>query len=424
MMADFGFRLISGNPALSFGKGWAGASTFKTIFMKKIKIISTLLLIFNSSLFFSQNEFSKWYFGQFAGLDFSTSPPTILTNGVTSSNGGATICDNTGNLLFYSNGGNAIFNNTHSVMANGNGLAGIAGTQPLVAVKQPGNNTLYYVFTLDQGGGINGAKYSIVDMALAAGLGSVTIKNATLYTPSCEKQVAVRHCNGRDVWIVSHEYNSNKFRSYLLTSIGLNPTPVITAIGETPGQGNSNNSLMSTAGDMKITPDGKKLALAVYGASVPSTLGLGGFQLFDFDASTGVISNSLILLNAPNAIGSPFSVEFSSDGTKLYGVGQPSLNNIPAILYQWDICSQFTTAIIASQYSLNLGAGFVFGALQRAINNKIYMAVGGTQNLHVINNPNASGVAMGFTLNGQSLAPTSTCYSGLPNYINYYVKPN
>jgi hypothetical protein len=82
---------------------------------------------------------------------------------------------------------------------------------------------------------------------------------------------------------------------------------VITAIGETPGQGNT-NGILSTIGQMKISPDGKKLALAVYGASVPSTMGLGGFQLFDFDASTGVISNSLILLNAPNAIGSPFSV--------------------------------------------------------------------------------------------------------------------
>jgi len=102
--------------------------------MKKIKSILFLLILFSASIHFSQNEFSKWYFGQFAGLDFSTSPPTILTNGGTSSNGGATICDNTGNLLFYSNGGNAIFNNTHSVMANGNGLAGIAGTQPLVAV--------------------------------------------------------------------------------------------------------------------------------------------------------------------------------------------------------------------------------------------------------------------------------------------------
>ena len=82
MMADFYFRLISGNPALSFGKGSVGTSTLKTIFMKKIKIISTLLLIFNSSLFFSQNEFSKWYFGSSAGLDFATSPPTILTKSI------------------------------------------------------------------------------------------------------------------------------------------------------------------------------------------------------------------------------------------------------------------------------------------------------------------------------------------------------
>jgi len=82
MMADFYFLLISGNPALSFGKGWAGASTFKTIFMKNIKIILPLILIFYSTLFFAQNEFSKWYFGAFAGLDFSTSPPTILTKSI------------------------------------------------------------------------------------------------------------------------------------------------------------------------------------------------------------------------------------------------------------------------------------------------------------------------------------------------------
>ncbi len=81
-MTDFYFLLISGNPALSFGKGSVGASTFKTIFMKKIKIISTLFLIFNSTLIFSQNEFSKWYFGSSAGLDFATSPPTILTKSI------------------------------------------------------------------------------------------------------------------------------------------------------------------------------------------------------------------------------------------------------------------------------------------------------------------------------------------------------
>ncbi len=394
--------------------------------MKKIKIISTLFLVFNSSLFFAQNEFSRWYFGNGGtGLNFNSSPPSVLTGGVINyAEACATISDINGNLLFYTDGVTVV-NSTNSLMANGGGLSGNSSTsQGAVIVKQPGNNSLYFVFTIDQAGQANGYRYSIVDMALAAGLGSVTVKNATLYTPSCEKQVAVRHCNGRDVWIVSHEYGTNKFRSYLLTSSGLNPSPVITAIGETPGQGQT-NGLLSAIGHMKISPDGKKLALAVYDASVPSTLGLGGFQLFDFDASSGVISNSLILLNAPNAIGGPYGVEFSQDGTKLYGAASPSINNMPATLYQWDICSQFTTAIIASQYSLNLGnAGG--GGLQRAIDNKIYLSLslpGGTQSISVINNPNSSGLSMNYVYNGQSIAP-GIMSLGFPNYINPYTKPS
>ena len=425
MMADFGFRLISGNPALYFGKGSVGASTLKTIFMKKIKSILFLLILLSASIHFSQNEFSKWYFGSYAGLDFSTSPPTILTNGALNTpEGCATVCDNTGSLLFYTDG-TAIWNSTHTIMANGGPLFGnLSTTQSALIAKQPGTNSLYYVFTLDQTGGANGARYSIVDMALAAGLGSVTVKNATLYAPSCEKQVAVRHCNGRDVWIVSHEYGTNNFRAYLLTSNGLNPTPVITSIGETPGSGNG-NGLATTAGHMKISPDGKKLAVATVSASTSPSLGLGGFQLFDFDAASGVISNSLILLNAPNAIGRPYGVEFSSDGTKLYGATQPSLNGLPSTLYQWDICSQNTTAIIASQYSLNLGSASG-GGLQRAIDNKIYLALGipgGTQSVSVINNPNSVGVSINYVYNGQSIAPNQI-RQGFPNYINPYTKPS
>ena len=393
--------------------------------MKKIKSILFLLILFSASIHFSQNEFSKWYFGGFAGLDFSTSPPTILTNGaLNTSSGCATICDNAGNLLFYGDG-TGIYNSNHTAMANGGPLFGNSSTtQGLVIVKQPGNNTFFYVFTLDQAGGSNGARYSIVDMALAAGLGSVTVKNATLYTPSCEKQVAVRHCNGRDLWIVSHEYNTNNFRSYLLTSSGLNLSPVITAIGETPGQGLT-NGLISAIGHMKISPDGRRLAYAAYGQSLPSSLGLGGFQLFDFDASSGVISNSLILLNATNSIGSPYGIEFSQDGTKLYGTANPSTNNMPATLYQWDICSQFTTAIIASQYSINIG-NIGANALQRGIDNKIYMARAGpgiVQSLNVINNPNNTGSNMNYVSAGQSIG-SQQCKQGLPNYINSYVKPN
>ena len=363
-------------------------------------------------LSYSQLENKIWYFGSFAGLDFSTSPPTPLFNSAMNSPSGcASICDTGGNLLFYCRG-DGIWNNTHSTMANGTGLlGGLSSTQSSMIVKQPSSNNIYYVFTLSQGGGSAGLRYSIVDMTLAAGLGSVTVKNATLFTPSCEKQFAVRHCNGNDIWIVSHDYGSNQFRSYLLTSNGLNPTPVLSAIGESIA-----GSVSATFGNMKVSPDGKKLAIANNSNSVPSTLGLGGFHLFDFDAATGVVSNSLTLKNVLNAYG----VEFSPDGTKLYGVVTASLAAIPATLLQWNICGT-STAIVASQYSVNLG--FIgAGSLQNAIDGKMYMATSSSQSISVINNPNASGSAMNLVLNAISLSP-KICGLGLPNYINSYTRP-
>lgn len=371
----------------------------------------------------AQNEFGKWYFGIQAGLDFSTQPPAVLSNGVINTpEGVASICDNTGNLLFYG-GGSSIVNSTHVVMANGTGLFAGNGssTQGMLFVKQPGNANIYYVFTTDMAGGTSGFCYSIVDMALAAGLGSVTVKNAPLYTPTCEKQVAVRHCNGRDVWIVTHHYGTNEFRTYLLTAAGVAANPVVSSVGESPA--GSGNAAASALGQLKISPDGKKLAMAAFTLSVPNSLGNGGFQLFDFDAGTGLVSNSLSLLSNQNLnMGAgPYGVEFSADGTKLYGVTSPGFSpNFTCTLHQWDICASGNSAIISSQYSVGLN-NLVVGSLQRAVDGKIYLAALGTQSLHVINNPNAAGAAMNFVLNGQSISP-GTSRLGLPNYINLYTR--
>lgn len=364
----------------------------------------------------SQNEFRIWYFGSLAGLDFSTSPPSSLINGVISSvEGCATISDNMGNLLFYTNGV-SVANSQHALMANGSGLLGNgSSTQSSIIVKQPGNSNIYYIFTLGMLGAANSANYSIVDMTLAVGLGSVTVKNASLYTTNtCEKQVAVRHCNGKDVWVVSHEYGTNNFRAYLLTASGINTIPVISAIGETiAGNGTA------SAGHLKISPDGRKLAMATYTSSVPNSLGNGGFSLFDFDAASGVVSNSLILNSAPFAYG----VEFSPDGTKLYGTTSITNGSYTATLFQWSICAATNSAIVSSQYSVGLGSLVAgAGSVQKAIDGKIYLALSGTQSLSVINNPNASGAAMGFSLNSLSLAPKNSGL-GLPNYINPYTKP-
>lgn len=311
-------------------------------------------------------------------------------------------------------------NSAQSVMANGTGLFGnTSTTQSAIIVKQPGNNSLYYVFTAAPTGGNNGFCYSVVDMALAAGLGSVTVKNAQLFTPTCEKQVAVRHCNGRDVWIVSHHFGTNEFRSFLLTGTGISSTAIVSAVGETPAGGGS--GVGSTAGHLKISPDGKKMAMATYSSSVPFSLGNGGFFLFDFDASTGIVSNSVTLVNGQNlqpGTGA-YGLEFSSDGTKLFGTTSPT-GTLSSVLYQWNICLP-SSSIATSQYSVPL-PGLAAGSLQRAIDGKIYLAVNNTQSLSVINTPNASGVAINFVANVIDLAPGSSRL-GLPNFINPWTKP-
>ncbi len=63
--------------------------------------ISLTFFIFLSHFGFSQQEFSKWYFGLQAGLDFSSSPPTALSgNPLTVAEAAGTISDVNGNLLF------------------------------------------------------------------------------------------------------------------------------------------------------------------------------------------------------------------------------------------------------------------------------------------------------------------------------------
>jgi len=57
-----------------------------------------------------------WYFGQGAGINFSSGFPVAVNNGQTNSyEGSASISDKNGNLLFYSDG-NTIWNKNHVPM--------------------------------------------------------------------------------------------------------------------------------------------------------------------------------------------------------------------------------------------------------------------------------------------------------------------
>src|SRR6185436_11333222 len=193
----------------------------------------------------SQNETKKWVFGNYCVLDFNSNPPASLANGAMATEEGcASVADASGNLLFYTNGVK-IWNSSHAVMANGTGLfGGVSSSQSALIVKQPGTATIYFVFTTD---GASGLRYSIVDMTLAAGMGSVTVKNTIVSPSSTERLCGTKHCNGTDIWVVSHDRGSDVFRANLVTSAGVDTAAVRSNIG--PYMAGSNN-----VGCMKISP--------------------------------------------------------------------------------------------------------------------------------------------------------------------------
>jgi PKD repeat protein len=371
-----------------------------------MKSFLTLLLcsgiLFLSLPLRSQNEAQKWFFGSNAGLDFATNPPTVITNTFFSAlEGCAGICNTQGNFLFYTQG-LVVYNQTGGVMANGIGLlGGISSTQAAIIIKRPGSNSIYYIFTTTDFGDPDGLRYSVVDLGLAAGLGSVTVQNVMLQTPSTEKLTAVRHCNGVDTWVLSHDYNSSNFRAHLVTAAGVNTTAVISNVG------NPVNNF-GFGGQMKISPNGRKLGF-VGGNSYPVP---GPVMLFDFDPATGVVSN-------PANIGSllfGYGCEFSPDGTKFYAAEEENSRVV-----QWDICAGNTQAITSSSLAISTST-YELGALQLAPNGKIYIARRYSSNLSVINFPNLAGAACNFVDAGQSIAPATSEY-GLPTFEVSFFKP-
>jgi hypothetical protein len=371
-----------------------------------LRAILLVLLPFSVS---AQNENNQWHFGEYASLDFSSGSPVATTgSSLFTYDMTASVSDNTGSLLFYSNSV-TVWNRNHVPMPNGTGLLGhTSGGTSCVAVKKPGSNDLYYLFTVDAFAGSNGLRYSIIDMSLQSGFGDVTVKNQLLLSPATEKIAVVKHCNGQDYWIVCHQWNSNAFNAYLLTSSGLSSTPVVTNIGSnhTGGTLGTYNSI----GQINFTEDGRKAVVAIYDLNL--------FEVLNFNNSTGVFSNNYTITNYPHAWGA----EFSPDGNVLYTT-QWNYSQV----YQFDLQAGSAAAIQSSATLVGNATGpnssYKAGYLDLGPDGKIYIAKFESYYLASVNNPNQLGSACGFIDNGVSLG-THRSYAGLPNrFIVHSVNP-
>ncbi|MBK9270629.1 MAG: T9SS type A sorting domain-containing protein [Saprospiraceae bacterium] len=285
------------------------------------------------------------------------------------------------------------------------------GEQGAVFIPDPGDSMRYYLLHASIAiqdfpilkTWVDAISYSIVDLKYNNGLGKVILKNNSIINDSsiCAEMAVVKHINNKDFWVLSKVAYENAYYRMLLNSNG------ISVIGKQNNLGDTSSIKDFPLGVCIFSPNGEKfIRYSVY---------LDNISLFDFDRSTGLLSNyrSIPVIDSLMLDGGAC---FSPTGRFLY-VGTYW------DLYQYDLEAN---DIKASEVHIAHWDGFryqnifshMIGRMQLGPDCKIYVNCRNSMKyLHVINKPDEKGLACDFHQNQLELPQT---HSGtIPYFPNY-----
>jgi hypothetical protein len=393
-----------------------------------LKIISLFFLFVNASKTHAQWA-NQWVLSNNTGLDFNNPglPQPWEPNGLEGGGGSSIICDNNGLAILYSDG-EFCYNKMHQQMPNGFdlGTQNTYQSQNSIIIPHPDGSNRFFIFAVDECydlldttfcsslGNYGGVIWAMVDMDLEGGLGDVVLKQQHLYYPTCSKITATRHCNGVDWWVITKQYNSNRFITYLVDANGINPLPVSSPIGlNHPFNYPINHGSNAKRGQMKVSSDGKLLGVKTLAPCIT--------QLFHFNNQTGTVYNP-IFTDYHDTLSPNVSVNFdygtglsfSPDNTKLYtNYGSFALN-----LVQYDIAILDSISIMNSKINVLQSSPIGWRSvdnMQIGPDNKLYFHIQDTlytARLSWIEYPNKLGIAC---------APSFTYLQHTNDSINYAV---
>jgi hypothetical protein len=382
-----------------------------------------LAIFFHNIPCIAQQEGNTWVFGDSAGIKFTNgNPASILGTVLYSYEGSSSISNNNGELIYYA-GINylmgfyeiVVVNKHNHIISNGSGIYGSftsTSAQGCLLLPDPGDTNKIYLFTHRQEPSPLDAKiyYSIIDKAANSDSGAVILKNIPLPGINAwmaEQIQAVRHGNGKDWWLITHQGNTNQFYKYLVDSIGISG-PNIQSIG-------TGFTTFSGIGNMKVSPDGEKLVLIG---------GSGIIDYYSFNRCTGLLDNWIPLGIASSSLDAKYGCSFSPNSQLLY------VSDWDTALYQFNLQA---TDIMASRQTIWVRpdtSNSRTGQHLLGPDGKIYianlkptnMSVGifnlENMNLSVINSPDSLGLACDFQPYSFNLGGRRS-FGGLPNIPDY-----
>lgn len=287
-----------------------------------------------------------WVYGSGCGMDFnqaSPDPVIIPTSIEGHGEASASVCDDNGQLLFYTNGFK-VWDRNGIVMPNGNGLVNDPVISPIpidvisstsqgaIIIPWPEKKGKYYIFSMtafEAGVNIGRLYVSVIDMTLNGGMGDVdpTAKGIFIGGGFTEHMTGVvgDRCN---VWLLVIDKVQEQLIAYSISSEGIDTSaPVASPLLPL--------NYYSPIGQMDVSPDRRKLAIP-----------RAGICLYDFDPATGIATGKVELTYVSSIA---YSTCFSPDNSKLYASFIPFFG-IAAGCFQFDLNAPDSLAIVNSKF--------------------------------------------------------------------------
>jgi len=419
--------------------------------MKYLLIILGLLY---SVDVYSQREGHIWHFANFAGIDFNSGSAVPIPSkvyGAPPANyyrySNSTLSKADGTLLFYENNIHpyqdsildysiGIFDANDLPVKKSNidtvNLFYIGHIYGTYFLPFRGSDKIAYLY-VDTWNGAN-LKYILLSDSLNNGKGGLTSDSVYVLgfdsiSPSCGSAglACMRHANGRDWWVVGHEFLSDTFVTALFTPdtayiVHKQQIGTFQGISGTSftGGGGVNALCFNSKGDKLIRGNGEGLV-----------------ELYSFDRCTGLLSNSRTLSPAssvPNSIGM-FDIAFSPNGRFVYApfIGYYNPQTSWSKLIQFDLLENDTALIKKEVAHCNNSLGHslgVFYNISIGPDNKLYVLTYGgydvcrdSSYLAVIQEPDQKAPACNFQFNGLYMNGMNVPFPGLPHHPDYTIGP-
>ncbi len=305
--------------------------------------------------------YQSFFFNSFTDiqrLDFSTDPPTATATGIAGSYEGIThFEDGAGNLLFMFNA-NGLYDANVDYMPGSTGIFANSSSAEILSCPVPGQPGKYYVIYNEET--CSNLYYSIVNMELNGGLGDAEELNVLIDSSNfSEGMEIVKRPGTNEYWILAYECGTG-FKRFLINEDGIDNGEVM-MFYDMPG------GTYDGRGEMDYHA-GKVGACFAWSSQV---------LLYDFDPVTGSVANP-VELSSPQFNNSPFGVDFSEAGDKMffslwYTTG---MNNI----FMYDIATDDLTA-----YAPDLGGSVTgLGEIELGPDGRLYVVIDDGDNILVI----------------------------------------